>query len=244
VIGDDAYEDEMNDVALFESALRAAVPTKPDPSLGPDLVRRLAATARAATLEAETAETRRSARAPIHADRRRSWAALVARVAVAIAVIPLALAGLAFAGVHLPEPARNAFDRVGVTLPNQPSDEHHATPAGQTTQGGDDVSGAATSGPGNERGNSAAAHRHARKQLQRARGKAVGHGRGRAIGRNEGTPPGHSGETDPPAHSNAGSGASDHSNAGGASSGHSSNGAGSDHSSPPQARGKAVGHSK
>ena len=52
--GEGAYGGEMNEVALFESALRAAVPTQPDPRLGMVLVPRLAEAARASTVEAET----------------------------------------------------------------------------------------------------------------------------------------------------------------------------------------------
>ena len=48
-----AYEDEMSEVALFESALRAAVPVQPRRELGASLVPRLAQAARASTLEAE-----------------------------------------------------------------------------------------------------------------------------------------------------------------------------------------------
>ena len=38
---------------------------------------------------------------------------------MAIALLPAVMAGLAFAGVALPEPAREAFERVGIELPNQ-----------------------------------------------------------------------------------------------------------------------------
>ena len=107
-----AYEDEMTDVALFMNALRAAVPAEPDPGLDADLVPRLAATARASTIETETQEQRIGA-----ARRRRSLLTSVARVAIAIALIPFVLAGLAVAGVTVPSPARSAFDAVGITLP-------------------------------------------------------------------------------------------------------------------------------
>jgi hypothetical protein len=203
VSGHGAYEGEMNEVALFESALRAAVPTRPDPGIARDLVPRLAQLARAATLEAETQASRRGAGVA----GRRSRLALVARVGIAVALIPLVLAGLAFAGVTVPSPARDAFDAVGINLPNQPSDEDGKGPAGKSTeaQGGNDVSDAAKAKtPGQEQGNSAAAHQHAREQRAKAKGKVVGHERGRAIGLNEATPPGHSGDTGSPDHSNAG----------------------------------------
>ncbi len=114
----------MNEVALFESALRVAVPTRPDPMLGRELVPRLAQAARASMLEAETRTHRR---------RPRSRFALVARVGIAVALIPLVLAGLAFAGVTVPSPARSAFDSVGITLPNQPSDQSAGSKAKDAT---------------------------------------------------------------------------------------------------------------
>ena len=95
--GDGAYEDEMKEIAMFESALRVAVPTRPDPGLGRDLVPRLAQAARHSTLQAEQSAARR---------RPHSRIALVARVGIAVALIPLVLAGLAFAGVTVPGPTR------------------------------------------------------------------------------------------------------------------------------------------
>jgi cell division protein FtsN len=210
-----AYPDEMNEVALFTDALRAAVPTRPDPGLGTSLVPRLAEVARAATIEAETQTTRR--RPDLPARRRpRSRRVLVARVAIAVGLIPLVLAGLAFAGVTVPAPARDAFDSVGITLPNQPSKQSQKPDAtnGKASGGegsGNEVSNAAQTKAKGKGGNSAAAHEHARKQHEKAHGKAKGHGRGKAVGLNESTPPGHSGQTGPPAHSNAGGSSSSHS---------------------------------
>jgi hypothetical protein len=199
VTGNGAYEGEMNEVAMFESALRVAVPTQPDPRLGRDLVPRLAQAARASMVAAETRPARR---------RPRSRLALVARVGIAVALIPLVLAGLAFAGVTVPGPARSAFDSVGITLPNQPSDDQASSKAGsseQSTTTGKDVSSAAHNPSHRQKGgNSAAAHRHALKQRLKARGKALGHSRGRAVGLTGSTPPGHSGTTGPPDHANAG----------------------------------------
>jgi hypothetical protein len=205
VNGGGAYWSEMNEVILFESALRAAVPTRPDPGSARDLVPRLAQAARAATIEAETEGSRRGA--GVGGRRARSRLALVARVGIAVALIPLVLAGLAFAGVTVPAPARDAFDSLGITLPNQPAED-----AGQQQSGGsksqdtgNDVSDAAKSAKDSqERGNSAAAHQHAREQRAKAEEEAVGHERGKAIGLNEATPPGQSGETGPPDESNAG----------------------------------------
>ena len=204
VNGESAYPDEMQEALVFMNAVRAALPTQPEPRLGASLVPRLAATARASTLEAETRDVRRgTAGAP------RSRFALVARVAVAVALIPLVLAGLAVAGVTVPSPARSAFDAVGITLPNQPAKKSRQS-AGQSSQpadqdgaaaGADDTTGSSTAP---SQGNSNAAHEHARAQHDKAKGKALGHERGKAVGLNEAVPPGHSGLTGPPAHSNAG----------------------------------------
>jgi len=202
VNGDGAYEVEMDEVALFENALRAAVRAKPDPALRATLVPRLAEIARAATLEEEGRAARRAARAP--AASRRTRLVRLAQACAAVALVPLVLAGLAFAGVTVPGLARDAFDSVGITLPNQPA-EHGAAPNGQGTQStGNDVSDAAKSGANRGKGgNSAAAHRHARAQHAKAHGKAKGHTKGKAIGLNDLTPPGRSGHA-PPSHSNAG----------------------------------------
>jgi hypothetical protein len=195
----------MNEVALFESALRVAVPTRPDPLIARDLVPRLARLARAATIEAETQASSWGAGVA----GRRSRLASVARVGIAVALVPLVLAGLAFAGVTVPAPARDAFDSLGITLPNQPSEGDGGKPAvepkGTQGSGGNDVSDAAKSARQSEQqGNSAAAHEHAREQQSKAEGTALGHERGKAIGLNEATAPGQSGDTGPPAHSNAG----------------------------------------
>jgi hypothetical protein len=201
VNGNGAYEDEMREVTLFESALRAAVPTRPDPRLGAALVPQLAEAARSSTLEAEAQGLRR---------RPRSRLALVARVGIAVALIPLVLAGLAFAGVTMPGAARSAFHSVGIALPNQPAKHSKETTTTSTPTTTEQSSGATGKTATANNGKSATAHRHALHQRQKAHGKAVGHGRGRAIGLNDSVPPGHSGETGPPAHSNAGGSQASH----------------------------------
>jgi hypothetical protein len=204
-MGNGAYEGEMNDVAMFQSALRLAVPTQPDPALGRDLVPRLAQAARASMVAAETRAARRKPRSRL---------ALVARVGIAVALIPLVLAGLAFAGVTVPAPARSAFDSVGITLPNQPADNSGSSAdvnGTTTTTTGNDVSSAAHNPAHRQKGgNSAAAHRHALEQRLKARGKAIGHSRGRAIGLTGATPPAHSHPTGPPPNSNAGGSSTTH----------------------------------
>jgi hypothetical protein len=206
VSGNGAFEDEMNDVALFETALRAAVPTRPDPRLGAALVPRLAEVARAATIEAETHTTRRRTAAP------RSRLALVARVGIAVALIPLVLAGLAFAGVTVPGPARSAFESVGITLPNQPAKHAKASQPDQASPPPENTVAPRIATPKGTKGNSPAAHKHAREQHSKAHGKAKGHEQGKAIGLNDSTPPGQAKEkgTGPPSHSNAGGKSTSH----------------------------------
>jgi hypothetical protein len=194
VNGNGAYEDEMREATLFETALRAAVPTRPDPRLGAALVPRLAEAARSSTLESEAQRLRR---------RPRSRLGLAARVGIAVALVPLVCAGLAFAGVTMPGAARSAFDSVGITLPNQPAKHSKETPT-TSAPATERSSGTTGTSATPNKGKSATAHRHALQQRQKAHGKAVGHERGRAIGLNESAPPGHTGETGPPAHSNAG----------------------------------------
>jgi hypothetical protein len=208
VSGNGAYEGEMKNVALFENALRAAVPTRPDPELGVTLVPRLAEVARAATLEAETRPMPRRTATP------RSRLALVARVGIAVALIPLVLAGLAFAGVTVPGPARDAFDSVGITLPNQPSSDNEGSKSQGKSDGttGNDVSNSDKPEQGTKGGRSDAAHKHAKEQHNKAKGKALGHDKGKAIGLNDSTPPGQAKpkETGPPPHSNAGGNSAAH----------------------------------
>jgi hypothetical protein len=187
-----AYPDEMNEMAVFTDALRAAVPAQPSRDLTAALVPRLAATARSSTIEAEARTGRRTQ--GLRPGRPRSRRALAARVAVAIALIPLLLTGLAFAGVTVPRPARDVFHAVGITLPHQPSDHRRApAPAGKgaknTTgpQGENGASNATQAKPGDS---SDAAHEHARKQREKARGGAKGHQNEKAVGVNGSTPPG------------------------------------------------------
>jgi hypothetical protein len=194
----------MDQVVLFENALRAAVPTRPDPRLATELVPRLAEIARAATIEAET-------RAPSRRTAPRSRFAPVARVGIAVALIPLVLAGLAFAGVTVPGAARSAFKSVGITLPNQPAKHAEGTHRATHNEGSASGSASTTTETPNK-GNSAAAHQHAREQHAKAHGKALGHEKGKAIGLNGSTPPGQAKakETGPPSHSNAGGNSATH----------------------------------
>jgi hypothetical protein len=124
---------ELREVASFVRALPAAIPVRPDHAVEGPLVQQLAATARSATQKAHGAATAQiPAAAPARAWRRRL--VLFGRVAIAVAMVPAALAGLAIAGVSLPDPAREAFERVGIELPNQ-SEVDDGTPAGAGADG-------------------------------------------------------------------------------------------------------------
>jgi hypothetical protein len=189
-------EARIGETAAFLRMARTALLEQPPPEIEADLVRRLAETAR---LEAASRATR-SAR-PIFRSRR----SLVAKLAVAIALIPAVLAGLAFAGVTLPGAANSAFDSVGVNLPNQDDGDgadDDATDGGAAGPASEQPS--SSKGTQSSQGKSDAAHQHALEQRNKARGKALGHTRGKAIGLNDLEPPGQSGDTGPPAHSNAG----------------------------------------
>lgn len=186
-------EARIGETAAFLRMARTALLEQPPPETEADLVRRLAETAR---LRAASRATMRPAR-PIFRSRRR----LVAKLAVAMALVPAVLAGLAFAGVTLPGAADSAFDSVGVNLPNQEDGDDGdggAAPAEPAS-----AQPSSSKGPQSTQGNSDAAHRHALEQRSKAQGKALGHTRGKAIGLNDLEPPGHSGDTGSPAHSNA-----------------------------------------
>ena len=116
--GNGAYGDEMSEVVMFKQALQAAVPSRPNSSLGAELVPRLAEAARAASLEMEDQAARRVPQRS-HGRPGRPRRAWMARVGIVVAALPLLFAGLAFAGVTMPNPVRSAFDSVGVHLPNQ-----------------------------------------------------------------------------------------------------------------------------
>jgi hypothetical protein len=124
----------LAEVAVLVRALGAAVPERvadPDPAL----IARLAETA--ARGPVEPTRPAPSTRAP----RRSSRFALTARIAMAVAMVPALFAGLAVAGVELPDPAQDAFDRIGIELPNQTTDED-AGPDGSGTDDAGDGTGA------------------------------------------------------------------------------------------------------
>ena len=102
------------EVAAFFGEVRATYMSNPDEAV---TSRHLAAIAR----EAELVQLRRT---PKPASRRRTmirnrFLRPVATLGAATLAVVLGTAGLAVAGVNLPEPATTAFENVGISLPNQ-----------------------------------------------------------------------------------------------------------------------------
>ena len=195
--------DEMRELASFVGAIRTSVPVLPAPNLEASLVPRLATVARTATDRAATEST--AVLAPVRATRGREWGrrlALFARVAVAVALVPAALAALAFAGITLPEPAQDAFERLGIELPNQsPVDDGQAGDG--ETRGSDQATAAQAKHEDEDTdeagaGGAGAAHAAGHPKGGPAKAKAKGHGKRHHTGPSGGTPPGQGGN--PPGH--------------------------------------------
>jgi hypothetical protein len=168
------------ETVAFVRALPAAVPALPEPALEARIVPALAAAARSATLQAsQEATTTMAARPSAGAPR---WRLRVAALAAVVAAVPVLMAGLAYAGVDLPDPVDDAFEAVGVDLPNQ-SDADGVPAAGQGK--GDSASKNAAGTDGSKQG------------ATQGDGDATDAGnRGKAKGK-----PGHAGpEETPPGH--------------------------------------------
>jgi hypothetical protein len=113
------------ETARLLTALRVAVPATPDPALEAEMIPTLASAARTATLESQRASTAVIATPPTTEPARTpawGWRRRAAIVAAAVMLLPVLMAGLAYAGVELPAPVDDAFEAVGVDLPNQASD--------------------------------------------------------------------------------------------------------------------------
>ena len=123
------------ETVTFVRALRAAIPEQPDPALEAELGPALAVAAHGATLDAGSAGTT-TITAPAAAPR---WRLRVAALAACLALIPILPAGLALAGMTLPGAVDDAYDAVGVNLPNQTEDPGVA--AGAHDRAGDGNAG-------------------------------------------------------------------------------------------------------
>lgn len=140
---------DPDDEALrsFVATLRAELPARSAADGEAILITRLADSARRASLAAAAQAT-----APIEPVRRsRGWRprlVLFGRVALAAALAPALLAALAFAGVELPEPAQDAFERVGIELPNQAGGDEATTQSGKAGEDEDEDAGQQEDGAG------------------------------------------------------------------------------------------------
>jgi hypothetical protein len=110
-------KDGHDETLLFVRALPAAVPVPPDPALEAEMIPALAGAARSASLEASRVATTTFDSTPAVAAPR--WRQRLAVLAAAVAVLPILMAGLAYAGVGLPDAVDDAFEAIGVDLPNQ-----------------------------------------------------------------------------------------------------------------------------
>jgi hypothetical protein len=182
--------DEMRELASFVSELRASVPAVPSPDVSARLVPRLATVARAANDRAATDST--AVLTPVRgAGRGAEWRrrlALFARVAVAVALVPALLAGLAFAGLTLPEPAQEAFERLGIELPNQsPVDDGQAGDG--ETRGSDRATAAKDKTADEDADAAAAGPQHGANHPKGAPGKAKAKGHHKGHGKPDDTGP-------------------------------------------------------
>ena len=120
----------LAETVAFIRALPAVVPVAPDPALEDEMIPALAGAAHSAALEAS-----REATSSLDAVRAAAphWRLRLAVLGAAVALLPVLTAGLAYAGVELPDPVDEAFDAVGVDLPNQ--SEVDTTPAGADGEG-------------------------------------------------------------------------------------------------------------
>jgi hypothetical protein len=206
VSGRDAFEDEMDllrrrapeedELAAFAHSLRATLLAPPSPQRRGALVPRLAEAARSSFAPLPAGAAPATPPAPewrIPPGRRLRSAV---QIALAVALVPLAFAGLAVAGVQVPDAARSAFETVGIELPNQPAADG-SEDGGDAGTGADRSRGAGpgAGGAGGKRGNGGAApgeqgHGRLKPNPAREGGRSQGaQGKGRALGK-QGLAPG------------------------------------------------------
>jgi hypothetical protein len=106
-----------DETVAFVRALPATVPVLPDPALEAEIITALAGAARSATLDASRVATATFEAAPAATPPR--WRLRVAALAATVAALPVLMAGLAYAGVNLPDVVDEAFEAAGVDLPHQ-----------------------------------------------------------------------------------------------------------------------------
>src|SRR4029450_9481902 len=114
----------------------------PDPSHEAALVPRLAEIAAAASSAPRPRPAHRRSRGPL---------ALALRFGAAVALLPACLAGIAFAGVSVPGPAQDAFESVGIELPNQAGGDDAADHSAADDSASDDDGDSAGKGEDKDR---------------------------------------------------------------------------------------------
>lgn len=169
---------EEDELAAFTQAVRSTLVESREPAASSTLVAKLAATARAASATADAPSAPRP--------RRERARMRLASAGIALALVPALMASLAVAGVKLPGPAGDAFESVGVELPNQgPSSDPGGRDPGDDAQrpaaGGAVDEGAEKPAPGHGKEKSNPAREGGRANGRRGRGRALGR-RGLAPG--------------------------------------------------------------
>jgi hypothetical protein len=217
VSGNGAIEDEMDllgrgshpddELAAFARAVRSTLVERPDAATAMLLVPRLAEAARASV------PTRPVAPRVARSRRRPRWGR-VAKVAVAVASVPLMFAGLAVAGVNLPRPADSVFEAVGIELPNQVAEDEPSAGSTSDDPGSGEPGARAPENATEKRGHGNAKNSKARslgkEKTNEARDRDHGRGRGaqgngRALGKNGQAPGNANGHSKPKGSNGAGS---------------------------------------
>jgi hypothetical protein len=161
------------ELASFVVALRASVPQQPDPAVEASLIPRLAeiaaASSRSAAQDATTPMT------PVA--RPSSWRPRLALLGAAVVLLPASMAGLAFAGVSLPDAVDEAFETAGIDLPNQAADGEGAA---ANAKGHGQAAGAPHSASEKSEPDSENANGEPGVPNKHGQGKAKGQGKGQA----------------------------------------------------------------
>lgn len=198
---DSAEGAAVGELVLFARALRASGAQAPDPALETALVPRLAEAAAASRLNMPQDAPRRTV------GRGAGWRPRLALLGATVLLLPALMAGLAYAGVSLPEPAKAPFEALGIQLPNQSGGGIGAAMSHGRGERSDDPSGSTprSAEPGSE-GNSGAGEPGDDKKHdqgnRKSKGKAHGNDNANSQGHGAsgstpsgdgGVPPGHGG---------------------------------------------------
>jgi hypothetical protein len=169
------------ELTSFLQEMRATLVAPPAGALATALPARLAAEARTAVADGNghPAAPSTNGHPTVSGRPRRAMSRPLLRVAVAIAAIPLLFTGLAFAGVNLPGPAKDAFKSIGIDLPNQADNDRGQAPADDGDSAGTAHDGdSAGSETGRSNSSGKLGHGDAKQEPARAEGQP---GNDRAI---------------------------------------------------------------